>query len=149
HQAMTAAADAYRRGDFAAAAALYGGVDGAEANYNLGNALARAGKLAEAIEAYDRALASSPGMADAVANRQAVAAAMKRQPPAGPADGGSGDGKSDRPTGDDANPQEGADGSPGGAADAGSPSDRDPASSRPQPPDGQAPSPVPGEPGGA
>ena len=146
HQTMMAAAEAYRRGDFAAAAAQYGGVGGAEADYNRGNALARAGRYAEALEAYDAALASSAGMADAIANRQAVAAAMKRQPPAGPADGRSGEGKSARPPGDDGDPRDGEDGSSGGAAGNASPDARDSGSSRQPPTGGQAPPPAPAAP---
>lgn len=146
HQTMMAAAEAYRRGDFAAAAAQYGGVGGAEADYNRGNALARAGRYAEALEAYDAALASSAGMADAIANRQAVAAAMKRQPPAGPADGRSGEGKSARPPGDDGDPRDGEDGSSGGAAGNASPDARDSGSSRQPPTGGQAPPPAPAGP---
>lgn len=83
HQTMEEAAKAYRRGEFGAAAELYSGVKSPDADYNRGNALARQGDYAEALKAYDRALKASPELADAVANRQAVEAAMKRQPPPG------------------------------------------------------------------
>ncbi|NLA67712.1 MAG: tetratricopeptide repeat protein [Gammaproteobacteria bacterium] len=92
HQRSVAAEAAYRRGDFKAAAEGFSGLPGADAAYNRGNALARAGSYAEAIAAYDEALALDPGMEDARANRAAVEAAMRRQPPEGGAGGaGSGD----------------------------------------------------------
>jgi Ca-activated chloride channel family protein len=71
--------EAYRKRDFQAAAQQYDDVDTATAHYNRGNALAKAGQYPEAIEAYDEALRRQPRMADAIANRRAVEAAMKRQ----------------------------------------------------------------------
>ncbi len=78
---------AYRRGDFATAAQDYQRADSADAHYNRGNALAKAGQYPQAIAAYDDALKRKPGMPDALANKRAVEAAMKRKPPSG---GGSG-----------------------------------------------------------
>lgn len=78
--ALRAAAD-YRSGDYAAAARSLDGLSGSDAQYNLGNALAKQGKYKEAIAAYDRALATNPHNADASANRQAVQDWLKRQPP--------------------------------------------------------------------
>ncbi|MBE2290970.1 MAG: VWA domain-containing protein, partial [Xanthomonadaceae bacterium] len=77
--------DAYRQGDFATAEQAFAaaGARGADAEYNLGNALARQGRFDEAIAAYDRALAQAPGMEDAAANRAVVEDARKRQPPQG------------------------------------------------------------------
>lgn len=83
HAAMEAAARQYRQGDFEGAARGFAQGDSADAHYNRGNALAKSGRYAEAIEAYDEALERAPGMADAQANRRAVQAAMKRRPPAG------------------------------------------------------------------
>lgn len=107
HKTMEEAAGAYRRGDFTDAAGLYGDLDNAEANYNRGNALARQGNYAEALEAYDKALQTVPDMADAIANRQAVEAAMKRQPPSGQSGDGSGQDDSESGQGDDGSSQDG------------------------------------------
>lgn len=120
HRTMQDAEAAYRRGDFDEAAKIYADVDGADAHYNRGNALARQGRYADAIAAYDQALKAAPDMEDAIANRRAVEAAMNRKPPPGPkssagesgapndaddgdSDGGPGSGKSSSETdrGDD------------------------------------------------
>jgi Ca-activated chloride channel family protein len=87
HERLQAGNEAYRRGEFEAAAARYRGVETADAHYNRGNALAKAGDYPRAIEAYDEALELQPGMPDALANRRAVAAAMQRKPPSGPKSG--------------------------------------------------------------
>ncbi|AWV08364.1 tetratricopeptide repeat protein [Marilutibacter maris] len=79
HRRLSEAGDAYRKGDFAAAAEGYQQVDSADGHYNRGNALAKAGRYPEAVEAYDRALQLQPGMEDAIANREAVQAAMQQQ----------------------------------------------------------------------
>ncbi|MFD0739211.1 tetratricopeptide repeat protein [Lysobacter koreensis] len=84
HARMQRGEQAYRRGDFARAAQLYGEVDSADAHYNRGNALAKAGQYPQAIDAYDQALQQQPQMADALANRRAVKAVMDRKPPKGP-----------------------------------------------------------------
>jgi Ca-activated chloride channel family protein len=72
---------AYRNGDYAAAADAWKDASGADGQYNLGNALARNGKYQEAIEAYDRALKLDASHADAKANRDAVEAWLRKQPP--------------------------------------------------------------------
>lgn len=82
HARMQEATQAYRQGDYARAAQLYDGIDTATAHYNRGNALAKAGQYPQAIEAYDHALRRTR-MDDAVANKRAVEAAMKRKPPPG------------------------------------------------------------------
>jgi Ca-activated chloride channel family protein len=82
-QRLEQGAQAYRKGDFAAAQAQFQGIDSADGLYNLGNALARQGQYDQAIAAYDAALKKQPGMEDAIANRAAVQAARKRTPPGG------------------------------------------------------------------
>ncbi|HEY0506394.1 MAG TPA: VWA domain-containing protein [Lysobacter sp.] len=102
HARMADGNEAYRGGDFADAAQQYRKVDSADAHYNRGNALAKAGQYPDAIAAYDEALRRQPGMEDAIANKRAVEAAMKRQPP--PQGGG---GKQDRPQKKDDSQQQG------------------------------------------
>lgn len=62
----------YEAGDYEAAAALFRN-GGRRNSYNLGNALARAGDLQGAIQAYDDALQFNPRDADAQANRSLIA----------------------------------------------------------------------------
>ena len=92
HAQLEHGVQAYRHGDFAGAARTWEAVPGAEAAYNLGNARAKAGDYAGAVDAYDRALRLHPGMDDAIANRAAVLKAMRRTPP--PRGGGQGQGRS-------------------------------------------------------
>ncbi len=73
--------DAYRKKNYPQAIERFSDLNDADAQYNLGNALARAGRLDEAITAYDRALKRQPGMRDAIGNRKAVDAVRKRKPP--------------------------------------------------------------------
>lgn len=103
--------EAYRRGDFDAAAEAFAaaGARGAEAQYNLGNALARQGRYDEALAAYDRALSQAPGMEDALANRKVVEAARRQRPPS------AGDGSGRPQPGQDGQPAPGAP-QPGDAA---------------------------------
>lgn len=69
------ASAAYRAGDFEQAAELFG-----EQNaYNHGNSLARAGKLDEAIAAYDRVLQENPNDEDAAFNKKLVEELKKQQ----------------------------------------------------------------------
>ncbi len=87
HQQLEQGARAYLNKDYAAAEKQWAGLPGADAAYNRGNALARQGRYDEAIAQYDKALKLQPGMADAVANRKAVLAARKRNPPSGKQEG--------------------------------------------------------------
>ncbi len=72
-------AAAYRAGDYAAAADAFAALDSASAHYNRGNALARAGKLEDALKAYDQALAQEPDFEDARANRELVESLLQQQ----------------------------------------------------------------------
>lgn len=68
----------YRAGDYAGAARLWAEGTDAEDQYNLGNALARQGRLQDALKAYDRALDLAPDHADAKANRALVRKLLER-----------------------------------------------------------------------
>ena len=74
-------AAAYRSKDWSAAARDFAAGDSADAQYNLGNALAMAGDYEQALAAYDKALAREPDMADALANRKAVEDALRQRKP--------------------------------------------------------------------
>jgi Ca-activated chloride channel family protein len=80
----------YRAGDYDAAAREYQRIEGADGRYNLGNALARAGQLREALQAYDEALERDPEMADARHNREIVEQLLQAQPPTAPQPGATG-----------------------------------------------------------
>ncbi|MBN2809877.1 MAG: VWA domain-containing protein [Deltaproteobacteria bacterium] len=73
-----AAAD-YRAGKFKEAAAALEKRASAQAQYNRGNALARAEKLEEALKAYDQALQNDPNLEDARFNRDLVEKVIKEQ----------------------------------------------------------------------
>lgn len=70
---------AFKAGDFAGAARTLSGVDAVEAQYNRGNALAYAGDLQGALNAYDAALKHEPQHHDARKNRDLVAKAMQEK----------------------------------------------------------------------
>ena len=69
----------YRQNNYAEALEKFAQVEGADADYNRGNALARLGKYEEAIKAYDEALQQQPGMQDAIDNKAAVEALLNQQ----------------------------------------------------------------------
>ena len=69
----------YRSGQFEGAAQAFARSQGPRASYNRGNALARAGKLQEALAAYDAALEQAPGMEDARHNRKIVEELLNQQ----------------------------------------------------------------------
>ncbi len=77
------AAALYRAGDYEAAAETYASLPGAAeaepGDYNLGNALAKAGRFEDALAAYDKALAKDPEDADAQFNRDLVAKLLEQQ----------------------------------------------------------------------
>ena len=66
-------------GDYAAAASGLKALNDTEANYNRGNALAQAGDLQGALDAYDAALKTDPSHQDARHNRDVVAKALQKQ----------------------------------------------------------------------
>jgi Ca-activated chloride channel family protein len=70
---------AYKRGDFQQALEQFDRLDGADAAYNRGNALARLGQYREAIEAYDEALEQQPEMEDAIFNKAAIEELLKQR----------------------------------------------------------------------
>ena len=69
----------YRLKDYPSAAKAFGAADTADAAYNQGNALAQAGRLEDALGAYDQALARQPGMEDALYNRAKVEELLRQQ----------------------------------------------------------------------
>ena len=73
------AAAQYEAGDFDQAAATLKDQTSVEADYNRGNALARAGKLSEAVAAYERTLAAAPDHADARFNLDLVQRLLAQQ----------------------------------------------------------------------
>ena len=77
-------------GNFAQAARDFATFDDSDSQYNRGNALARAGRLQEAIQAYDTALARDPNNRDARHNRELVAKALQKPPPKPQSGAGSG-----------------------------------------------------------
>src|SRR3546814_15614531 len=77
---MQEGVDAYRRKDYARATGAWQALPGADAAYNRGNALARAGRYEDATKAYDQAHAKQPAMADAIANRQLREVATSPEP---------------------------------------------------------------------
>jgi len=73
------AAAAYQAGDYQQASRLLQGVDTAEGHYNRGNALAKMGKLDEAIAAYDACLKLQHDHADAKHNKKLLEDQKKQQ----------------------------------------------------------------------
>ncbi|MDR3479645.1 MAG: VWA domain-containing protein [Burkholderiaceae bacterium] len=69
----------YRAGNYQAALDSLKGIDSAEADYNRGNALAKLGRLPEAMAAYEQALKRDPKMEDARFNRDLLDKLNKQQ----------------------------------------------------------------------
>ena len=69
----------FREGKYEEAAEQFSTSDNAQAHYNRGNALAKAGKLEDALSAYDQALEKQPQLNDAQANKKLVADLLKQQ----------------------------------------------------------------------
>lgn len=70
---------AFRAGDYQAAINAFSQSDDIESIYNLGNALAFAERLEEAIAAYERVLAQDPQHADALKNKEIVEDLLEEQ----------------------------------------------------------------------
>lgn len=70
---------AYESGDYEAAARRFGEGDSADDWYNRGNALARAGDLEGAIDAYRKSLERAPGRSDARDNLELVKQLQEQQ----------------------------------------------------------------------
>jgi Ca-activated chloride channel homolog len=68
-----------KAGDYATAARDLAAFDDSDAHYNRGNALAHAGDLQGAIDAYEAALKRDPHNRDAIQNRKLVENALKKQ----------------------------------------------------------------------
>ena len=84
------AAAQYRDGQFESSAETLAPAQSADGHYNRGNALARAGAFAEAIQAYDQVLEIDPEHEDALFNRDLL---MQQPPQQSQADSG-GEGES-------------------------------------------------------
>lgn len=69
----------YRAGQYQQAAEVLQGIDKTDALYNKGNALAKMGKLPEAIQAYEQVLKNDPAHADAKYNREQVEKKLQQQ----------------------------------------------------------------------
>ena len=84
----------YRGARYDESAGAFAGGDTADDHYNRGNALARAGDLRGALDAYREALARDPAHEDAEHNRELVESLLQAQPEpqsgAGERDGGGG-----------------------------------------------------------
>ena len=70
----------YRGGRYDESAGAFTAGDTADDHYNRGNALARAGDLRAALDAYGEALARNPGHEDAEHNRKIVESLIREQP---------------------------------------------------------------------
>lgn len=73
------AAANYRAGNYDQAAQALQGINTSDAHYNQGNALAKLGKTAEAIQAYDEALKLNPENEDARHNKELLEQQKKQQ----------------------------------------------------------------------
>ncbi|MBW8190435.1 tetratricopeptide repeat protein [Neiella marina] len=69
----------YRDGDYDNAVKQFEQLTDANGRYNLGNALAQQGKLDEAIEAYEQALAQQPDFAEAQYNKELLEQLKQQQ----------------------------------------------------------------------
>ncbi|WP_394221044.1 VWA domain-containing protein [Alteromonas gracilis] len=73
------ASSLYKSGDYESALDAFKNIPGPESFYNQGNALAKLGKLEEAIEKYEQALNEVPDFEDAKVNKKIVEDLLKQQ----------------------------------------------------------------------
>jgi len=73
------ASSLYKSGDYEGALSAYKNIAGPESLYNQGNALAKLGKLEDAIKKYDQALNEAPDFNDARTNKQIIEDLLKQQ----------------------------------------------------------------------
>ena len=73
------ASSLYKSGDYEGALNAYQNIPGPNSAYNQGNALAKLGKLEEAIKKYDQALREAPDFGDARTNKKIIEDLLKQQ----------------------------------------------------------------------
>ncbi|WP_334049144.1 vWA domain-containing protein [Alteromonas gracilis] len=73
------ASSLYKSGDYEGALNAYQNIPGPNSAYNQGNALAKLGKLEEAIQKYDQALREAPDLEDARTNKKIIEDLLKQQ----------------------------------------------------------------------
>ncbi|MBC6983875.1 vWA domain-containing protein [Alteromonas sp. BZK5] len=73
------ASSLYKSGDYEGALNAFKSIPGPESLYNQGNALAKLGKLEDAIKKYDQALREAPDFDDARTNKKIVEDLLKQQ----------------------------------------------------------------------
>ena len=73
------ASSLYKSGDYEGALNAFKSIPGPESLYNQGNALAKLGKLEDAIKKYDQALSEAPDFDDARTNKKIVEDLLKQQ----------------------------------------------------------------------
>ena len=105
------AAASYRAGDYERALAALSDVPDPDVDYNRGNALARLGRLDEAIAAYERALERDADHSDARYNLELLQALRDRPPESSEGgESGDGEGQGEGEAGDAASDSQGASG---------------------------------------
>ena len=73
------ASSLYKSGDYEGALNAFKNIPGPESLYNQGNALAKLGKLEDAIKKYDQVLSEAPDFDDAKTNKKIVEDLLKQQ----------------------------------------------------------------------